>query len=119
MLLLTTKTTNFEMKEFLTEARIPTMYFKRHEDPSFVNNQVYLPAEMYAAANVKKALGVTNINTMQPPPNAANNATSAITDNATNATNRKLRSRPASKQEETDVSVSKPNSECQNLPSLP
>ena len=41
-----TRTTNFERKEFLTDARIPTMYFKPHEDPNFQNLQSFLPLEL-------------------------------------------------------------------------
>lgn len=40
-----TKTTNFDMKEFPSETRIPTMYFKRADDLP-ANSRSYLPAEM-------------------------------------------------------------------------
>ncbi|XP_017761765.1 PREDICTED: sister chromatid cohesion protein PDS5 homolog B-like isoform X2 [Eufriesea mexicana] len=40
-----TKTTNFDMKEFPSETRIPTMYFKR-ADELLTNTRNYLPAEM-------------------------------------------------------------------------
>ncbi|XP_071446886.1 sister chromatid cohesion protein PDS5 homolog A isoform X2 [Hetaerina americana] len=43
--LIVSKTTNFEMKEFPAEPRIPPMYFKRHEDPLFINHRIYLPQE--------------------------------------------------------------------------
>lgn len=46
-----------EMKDYPSEPRIPPMYFKRHEDPYFVNQRVYLPAEMQYA--VPKKAGVT------------------------------------------------------------
>jgi len=44
--LLLTKTTNFEMREFPSEPRIPPMYFRKPADPNFVNGKVYLPADM-------------------------------------------------------------------------
>lgn len=37
--LILSKTTSFEMKEFPSEPRIPPMYFKKHEDPNFVNGK--------------------------------------------------------------------------------
>ena len=39
--LILSKTTSFEMKEFPSEPRIPPMYFKKHEDPNFVNGKLY------------------------------------------------------------------------------
>ncbi|XP_037070380.1 sister chromatid cohesion protein PDS5 homolog A-A-like [Pollicipes pollicipes] len=44
--LLLTKTTNFEMREFPSEPRIPPMYFRKPADPNFVNGKLYLPIEM-------------------------------------------------------------------------
>jgi len=44
--IITTRTTNFERKEFLSDARIPPMYFKPHDDPNYQNLQSYLPAEL-------------------------------------------------------------------------
>ena len=38
--LILSKTTSFEMKEFPSEPRIPPMYFKKHEDPNFVNGNI-------------------------------------------------------------------------------
>ncbi|XP_011866595.1 PREDICTED: sister chromatid cohesion protein PDS5 homolog B-B isoform X1 [Vollenhovia emeryi] len=40
-----TKTTNFDLKEFPSETRIPTMYFKR-SDETLHNQKIYLPAEL-------------------------------------------------------------------------
>lgn len=40
-----TKTTNFDMKEFPSETRIPTMYFKRSDD-TLHNQKNYLPTEL-------------------------------------------------------------------------
>ena len=37
--LLLTKTTNFEMREFPSEPRIPPMYFRKPADPNFVNGE--------------------------------------------------------------------------------
>lgn len=37
--LILSKTTSFEMKEFPSDPRIPPMYFKKHEDPNFVNGE--------------------------------------------------------------------------------
>ena len=38
--LILSKTVSFEMKEFPSEPRIPPMYFKKHEDPNFVNGKI-------------------------------------------------------------------------------
>lgn len=40
------KTVNFEMKDFPSESRISPMYFKKHEDPNFVNTRLYIPPEL-------------------------------------------------------------------------
>ena len=37
--LILSKTKSFEMKEFPSEPRIPPMYFKKHDDPNFVNGK--------------------------------------------------------------------------------
>jgi hypothetical protein len=44
--LILSKTTNYEMKEFPAETRVPTMYFRRHEDSLWVNAKSYLPPDM-------------------------------------------------------------------------
>jgi len=44
--LLLSKTTNYEMKEFPADTRVPTMYFRRHEDALWVNAKSYLPPDM-------------------------------------------------------------------------
>lgn len=51
------RSSSFEMKDYPSEPRIPPMYFKRHEDPYWVNQRVYLPAEMQYSA--PKKAGVT------------------------------------------------------------
>lgn len=37
--LILSKTKSFEMKDFPSEPRIPPMYFKKHDDPNFVNGE--------------------------------------------------------------------------------
>ncbi|PSN32596.1 hypothetical protein C0J52_15180 [Blattella germanica] len=44
--LVLSKTTNYEMKEFPADTRVPTMYFRRHEDTLWVNAKSYLPPDM-------------------------------------------------------------------------
>ncbi|XP_003426788.1 sister chromatid cohesion protein PDS5 homolog B isoform X2 [Nasonia vitripennis] len=51
-----TKTTNFDMKEFPSDTRIPTMYFKRTEE-IFSNTKNYLPAELQINMNNPKGKG--------------------------------------------------------------
>ncbi|KAK4314945.1 hypothetical protein Pmani_013813 [Petrolisthes manimaculis] len=48
--LILSKTTSFEMRAFPSEPRIPPMYFKKHEDPEFVNVKSYLPPELQVTA---------------------------------------------------------------------
>nr|XP_045585415.1 sister chromatid cohesion protein PDS5 homolog B-B-like [Procambarus clarkii]XP_045585416.1 sister chromatid cohesion protein PDS5 homolog B-B-like [Procambarus clarkii] len=48
--LILSKTTSFEMKDFPSDPRIPPMYFKKHEDPNFVNVKSYLPTELQVTA---------------------------------------------------------------------
>jgi len=43
------KTTSFEMKDYPTQPRIPSMYFRTHDDPNFVNSKIYLPPELQIA----------------------------------------------------------------------
>ncbi|XP_011506511.1 PREDICTED: sister chromatid cohesion protein PDS5 homolog B-B isoform X1 [Ceratosolen solmsi marchali] len=57
-----TKTTNFDMKEFPSETRIPTMYFKR-ADEIISNTKNYLPAELQINMNNPKGKG-TAINSI-------------------------------------------------------
>jgi sister-chromatid-cohesion protein PDS5 len=57
-----TKTTNFDMKEFPSETRIPTMYFKR-ADEIISNTKNYLPAELQINMNNPKGKG-TSINSI-------------------------------------------------------
>ena len=46
-----TRTTNYEMKEFPAEPRIPPMYFRQHEDAMFVNTKSFLPPELQVSRN--------------------------------------------------------------------
>ncbi|XP_057373894.1 sister chromatid cohesion protein PDS5 homolog B-B-like isoform X1 [Daphnia carinata] len=43
------KTTSFEMKDYPTQPRIPSMYFRTHDDPNFLNTKIYLPPELQIA----------------------------------------------------------------------
>ncbi|XP_034247341.1 sister chromatid cohesion protein PDS5 homolog B [Thrips palmi] len=96
MVLLNTKSTTFEMKEFITEARIPTMYFKRHEDPMFVNTRHYLPPEMYQQVPpvTKKAItmnsnATSNTNNTNNSNNTIEKASAPTATNSSAATNEK------------------------------
>ncbi|XP_046739782.1 sister chromatid cohesion protein PDS5 homolog B isoform X2 [Diprion similis] len=51
------KTTNFDLKEFPSETRIPTMYFKK-ADELLANSKNYLPAEMQVNMSSPKAKGL-------------------------------------------------------------
>jgi sister-chromatid-cohesion protein PDS5 len=53
--IITTRTTNFERKEFLSDVRIPPMYFKAEGDPNQQNIKSYLPAELQHSAPKKAA----------------------------------------------------------------
>ncbi|XP_046671895.1 sister chromatid cohesion protein PDS5 homolog B isoform X2 [Homalodisca vitripennis] len=57
--ILNQKTVNFELKDFPSEARISPMYFKKHEDPNFVNTRLYIPPELQVSGNGKKGLNST------------------------------------------------------------
>ena len=37
--LILSKTVSFEMRDFPSEPRIPPMYFKKHDNPDFVNGE--------------------------------------------------------------------------------
>ena len=54
------KTTNFDLKEFPSELRIPTMYFKR-ADELLANNKNYLPAEMQINMSSPKGKGLNSL----------------------------------------------------------
>lgn len=56
--LITSKTTNYDMKEFPTEAKIPTMYFRRCDD-IFVNTKMYIPAELQPQLPKKSGMGIS------------------------------------------------------------
>lgn len=51
------KTTNFDLKEFPSETRIPTMYFKR-ADELLANSKSYLPSEMQINMSSPKGKGL-------------------------------------------------------------
>ena len=52
-----TKTTNFDLKEFPTETRIPTMYFKKTDE--MINTKIYLPSELQINMNNPKGKNST------------------------------------------------------------
>lgn len=51
--LILSKTVSFEMKDFPSDPKIPPMYFKKHDDPNFVNESSYLPEELQVTAPKK------------------------------------------------------------------
>jgi len=53
------RSTSFEMKDYLSDPRIPPMYFKRHEDPFYSNSRSYLPPDMQYAAPKKAGLSIS------------------------------------------------------------
>lgn len=55
--LLLQKTTNFDYKDNSSEIKLPSMYFKRNPDPSFVNATMYIPAEFQYTVSSSYALG--------------------------------------------------------------
>ncbi|XP_018334153.1 sister chromatid cohesion protein PDS5 homolog B [Agrilus planipennis] len=59
--LLLTKTTNYDMKDFPSETRIPTMYFAPQPD-DFVNTKVFLPPELQYQPNKKGGITLSVIN---------------------------------------------------------
>jgi sister-chromatid-cohesion protein PDS5 len=62
--LLLSKTTNYEMKEFPADTRVPTMYFRRHEDALWVNAKSYLPPDMQVhAPKMKPGLPISMVDT--------------------------------------------------------
>ena len=46
MTILLAKTVNFEMKDVLTEIKISALFFKKIDDPLFVNDKCYLPTDL-------------------------------------------------------------------------
>ena len=64
--IITTRTTNFERKEFLSDVRIPPMYFKAVEDANNQNIKSYLPAELQHSA--PKKAGTPAIGAPMGPP---------------------------------------------------
>ncbi|XP_059483617.1 sister chromatid cohesion protein PDS5 homolog A-A isoform X4 [Neocloeon triangulifer] len=60
--LVMSKTTNYEMKKYPTMPRVPPMYFKRGDDPNYINHKVYVPLE-FTVQHMKK-----NVTPTQAPP---------------------------------------------------
>jgi sister-chromatid-cohesion protein PDS5 len=58
--LLLTKTTNYDLKDFPSETRIPTMYFA--PQPDFVNTRVFLPPELQYQPNKKTNITLSMLN---------------------------------------------------------
>ena len=46
------------MKDFLSEPRIPPMYFRPHQDPTFINTTMYLPAQLQYQPPKKSGLSI-------------------------------------------------------------
>lgn len=105
--LILSKTTSFEMKEFPSEPRIPPMYFKKHEDPNFVNVKSYLPPELQVTApkgSTKVLTGVTKkttntVMTLKPSlpnkqrPDDRENEDTMMDEDSNSLTNSRKRSR--------------------------
>ncbi|XP_018561766.1 sister chromatid cohesion protein PDS5 homolog B [Anoplophora glabripennis] len=58
--LLLTRTTNYDLKDFPTDTRIPTMYFSPQHD--FVNTRVFLPPELQYQPNKKTSITLSMLN---------------------------------------------------------
>ncbi|KAJ8934137.1 hypothetical protein NQ314_013596 [Rhamnusium bicolor] len=58
--LLLTRTTNYDLKDFPSETRIPTMYFAPQSD--FVNTRVFLPPELQYQPNKKTSITLSMLN---------------------------------------------------------
>lgn len=58
--LLLTKATNYDLKDFPAEARIPIMYFAPQQD--FVNTRVFLPPELQYQPNKKTPITLAMVN---------------------------------------------------------
>eukprot|EP00096_Caligus_rogercresseyi_P009881 TRINITY_DN3454_c0_g1_i3.p1 TRINITY_DN3454_c0_g1~~TRINITY_DN3454_c0_g1_i3.p1 ORF type:complete len:1298 (-),score=389.78 TRINITY_DN3454_c0_g1_i3:131-4024(-) len=56
--LLVSKTKSFEYKEFPTESHISEVFFKPHEDPSWINIQNYLPPPLQIKGNKKSGFNL-------------------------------------------------------------
>ncbi|XP_065343965.1 sister chromatid cohesion protein PDS5 homolog A [Cloeon dipterum] len=56
--LVMSKTTNYEMKKYPTLPRVPPMYFKRADDPNYINHKVYVPLE-FTVQHMKKNVVTT------------------------------------------------------------
>lgn len=63
--LLLTKTSNYDLKEFPADTRIPTMYF--YPTPDFVNTRVFLPPELQYQPNKKSGLTLAMVNAEHRP----------------------------------------------------
>ncbi|XP_044744637.1 sister chromatid cohesion protein PDS5 homolog B [Coccinella septempunctata] len=58
--LLVSKTTNYDLKDFPSDTRIPIMYFS--PQPDFSNTRVFLPPELQYQPNVKATINVSMLN---------------------------------------------------------
>lgn len=59
--LLLTKATNYDLKDFPSEPRIPTMYFAP-QPPEFINTRVFLPPELQYQPNKKGGITLSMVN---------------------------------------------------------
>ncbi|XP_047482987.1 sister chromatid cohesion protein PDS5 homolog B-A-like [Penaeus chinensis] len=104
--LILSKTTSFEMKEFPSDPRIPPMYFKKHEDPNFVNVKSYLPLELQVTApkgstkvltgvtkKVSNSMVVLKPNTQMHSPQDRSKDDSSMMEDTNNVTNNRKRGR--------------------------
>eukprot|EP00095_Tigriopus_kingsejongensis_P010616 maker-scaffold795_size96016-snap-gene-0.21 protein:Tk10616 transcript:maker-scaffold795_size96016-snap-gene-0.21-mRNA-1 annotation:"androgen-induced proliferation inhibitor" len=74
--ILISKTTNYELKEFPADLEVPKFFFVPHEDPSFLNNLNYLPADMIPKAPKKS--GMINYIPSAPAQAAKKDTTSKV-----------------------------------------
>ncbi|XP_072386010.1 sister chromatid cohesion protein PDS5 homolog B isoform X2 [Diabrotica undecimpunctata] len=64
--LLLTRSTNYDLKDFPSDARIPLMYFQ--QQPDFCNTKVFLPPELQYQPNIKSAITLNMLNERQKKP---------------------------------------------------
>ncbi len=65
--LLTSKTVNFELKEFPADINMPAMFLVKEDDPAFVNTVSYLPPELAAKAPKKSGICISYIPVQKMP----------------------------------------------------
>lgn len=66
--ILLTKATNYDLKDYPAEIRIPVMYFA--PQPDFMNTRVFLPPEMQYQPNKKSTITLTMVNSERQPKKA-------------------------------------------------